>query len=115
MFDELRRTAQQRPFIAPREWPLPHPERYPVEHPYVRRYWTAVLGPGAVADLLRLATAASRGRSLALPIHLETLARADLVRRRGAAIEVKTSVPPVPVGYVRNLQAPVRRELRTSE
>jgi hypothetical protein len=28
---------------------------YAMTHAYVRRYWVAALGPGAVADLLRLA------------------------------------------------------------
>ena len=111
VFDELRPAARQRPLIVPRPWPQAPPDRYPVQHPYVRRYWTAALGQGAVADLLRLATAAVRGRSLALPIHLPILGRADLVRRRGPAIEVKTTVPELPPVYLAQLHPTVRSEL----
>jgi hypothetical protein len=77
----------------------------------VRRYWTAVLGPGAVADLLRLATAAQRGRSLALPTHLGALLQADMVRRVENTLEVKLTVPALPDRYLARLHPRLRTEL----
>jgi hypothetical protein len=44
----------------------------------VLRFWALALGPGTVADLLRLMTADRRGR-LGRPLHLAQLARAGLV------------------------------------
>jgi hypothetical protein len=87
-------TVQRRPLVAPLLWTrrLEGPG-YPPDHPYVRRYWTAVLGPGAVADLLRLMTAARRGCSLLEPLHLSTLARAGLVRFEPGRVWVRGDRP----------------------
>lgn len=85
--------------------------RFPVTHPYVRRFWTAVLGPGAVADLLRLAAAARRGRSLRRPVHLPLLVAAGLVGgvepRRP---EVALTVPAVPATWLRRMPPALVRE-----
>jgi hypothetical protein len=105
----LRRTVFDRPRIVPEVWDAPGD--YPWSHPYVRRYWTPVLGPGAVADLLRLATAATRGRSLPRPVHLEELARTGLVRQIGLAVVVRTSIPAVPTPLRRRLPPMLQREL----
>ena len=78
-----RRTAQPRTHITPVVWACWNGADYPLDHPYVRRFWTALIGPGAVADLLRLATAAQRGRSLLRPVHLPTLTRAGFVTHAG--------------------------------
>ena len=109
----MRTTARQRPLLTPQPWPQPRPEAFATDHPYVRRYWSAVLGPGAVADLLRLATAAQRGRSLALPTHLSGLLQADLARRIEHTIEVKVTVPPLPDHYLARLHPRLRTELAT--
>jgi len=83
---------------------------YPTNHPYVRRYWTATIGPGAVADLLRLATAATRGRSLRRPTHLHVLVRANLVHTKSGNIFVRTAVPELNPIHVRLLPPDLRRE-----
>ena len=51
----IRATARQRAIITPIPWETTNPAvaTYPSNHRYVRRYWTATIGPGAVADLLR--------------------------------------------------------------
>jgi hypothetical protein len=98
-----------RPRIIPGVWDVPGD--YPASHPYVRRYWTPGLGPGAVADLLRLATAATRGRSLPRPVHLEELARTGLVREIGLAVVVRTSIPAGPPPLRRRLPPMLQREL----
>ncbi len=109
-FRGLRRTVHRRPVVQPTVWSVPH-DGVPVTDPYVRRYWTPLLGPGAVADLLRLATAAARNRSLPRPIYLTELARAGLVRDSGGALEVRIRIPEVPPHLHRHLPPRLRREL----
>jgi hypothetical protein len=107
----LRPTAAVRPTVAPVIWADALSDLgYPPEHPYVRRYWTAALGPGAVADLLRLAVAARRGRSLPLPVNLPALIAAGLVHTRQGRIRVRATVPPLPAFLVRRLPPFLRRE-----
>lgn len=85
--------------------------RFPVTHPYVRRFWTAVLGPGAVADLLRLAAAARGGRSLRRPVHLPVLVAAGLVGAIDSSRpEVALTVPTVPSVLLRRLPPELVRE-----
>jgi len=82
----------------PRPWILPHltaaadPGHEP-DDPAVRRFWTAVVGPGAVADLLRLTAAARAGRRIRRPIHLPLLLREGLAHRRGSVVVVHPNVP----------------------
>ena len=82
---------------------------YPHADDYVRRFWVPILGPGAVADLLRLATAAQRGRSLTRPIHLATLARHGLVIFDGDVVMVRTTIPPLEHRQVTMLPPALRR------
>ena len=77
---------------------------------YVRRFWTAALGPGAVADLLRLAAAADGGRSLPRPVHLDSLVRNGLVSGAGHVVVVPERVPLLPHRLVRALPPALRRE-----
>lgn len=109
-FQRLRRTVHDRPLVRPEVW------RHagggiPVVDPYVRRYWTPVLGPGAIADLLRLATAAERRRSLPRPVYLSSLIRAGMVAIHDGAIRVRTRVPEVPRHLRHTLPPALRREL----
>ena len=98
--------------IRPQVWPAPtHWPAFAVEDPYVRRFWVPVLGPGAIADLLRLATAAARDRSLPLPRHLSTLARAGMVAMgTDGALAVRTLIPAVPPPLQSRLPRHLRRE-----
>jgi len=104
----LRRTAMSRsrvtPVLASTEQP-----GYSPAHEYVRRFWIAVLGPGAVADLLRLTAAAHSGRSLKEPTHLPALVRLGLVRRENGSISVTNRIPPVPDDLVRRFPPALRR------
>jgi hypothetical protein len=81
-----------------------------MDDPYIRRFWTAAIGAGAVADLLRLATAARRDRSLRRPHSLPALIRAGLVRIVDHRLEVRTRVPLLPPPLVRRLPPRVRRD-----
>ena len=82
---------------------------YPATSHYVRTFWTAALGPGAVADLLRLATAASRGRSLRRPLSLSRLCAAGLAREHDGRLEVRTVIPPLTPTQVKSLHPSIRR------
>jgi hypothetical protein len=107
----LRPTVRPRPLLRPAVWHDPHAAPgYPTDHPYVRRFWTAVMGPGAVADLLRLATAAARDRSLPRPVYLATLMREGLTRHDGDRLTVRTAVPVLAGHQVRRLPPDLRRE-----
>lgn len=99
------------PVLAPTDLP-----GYSPTHTYVRRFWIAVLGPGAVADLLRLTAAAQNGRSLKEPVHLPALVRLGLVRWEDGSISVPDRVPPVPDVLVRRFPPALRRaHARNSE
>ena len=74
-----------------------------VDDPYVRRHWVALLGPSAVADLMRLVAAARRGGTVPEPIHLSTLLRWDLVRWDSGTLSVLSPIPRVPAAALRRL------------
>ncbi|GMQ86043.1 MAG: hypothetical protein BMS9Abin07_1615 [Acidimicrobiia bacterium] len=80
--------------------------------PYVRRFWTAAIGPGAVADLMRLAIAAQRDRSLLRPESLGTLVREDLARWARGRLVVRVTIPPLSPVQLRRLSPELRREHR---
>jgi len=103
-----RRTAMSRCQVTPVLRTTEEPGYSPT-HQYVRRFWIAVLGPGAVADLLRLTAAAQSGRSLKEPIHLSALVRLGLVGWENGSISVADRVPPVPTDLVRRLPPALRR------
>ncbi|HEU4318612.1 MAG TPA: hypothetical protein VFS66_00875 [Acidimicrobiia bacterium] len=64
--------------------------------PYVRKFWVAALGPGAVAELLRLVNAAGKGEDVRLPRYLPHLLRAGLVRVVDGMLAVPDHIPEVP-------------------
>jgi len=110
-FRVLRPTAGVRPTIAPLVWDDPLATLgYPTDHRYVRRFWTAAIGPGAVADLIRLAVAASRDRSLLTPVSLPELMREGLCTLRDARVYVRTTIPPLSKRHVELLSPRLRRE-----
>lgn len=57
----------------------------------------AAIGPSAVAELLRLIRAGSRGEDVRLPRHLPTLIRAGLATVKSDGIVVLDRIPMVPV------------------
>ncbi|MDX1450536.1 MAG: hypothetical protein R3246_15925 [Acidimicrobiia bacterium] len=109
--DGLRPTVYRRPVIRPHPW---HDAvsilGYEVDDPYVRRYWTAVIGPAAVADLLRLTVAAQRSAAVVRPIRLGMLVREGLVKVENSTVRVRTTVPPLSVAHVRRLPPALRSE-----
>ena len=108
----LRPTAIPRPYIYPR---LVEGNGHPGHDPHdpaVRRYWSALVGPGAVADLLRLTAAARRGARLRRPLHLPTLLAEGLIHRQGEAIVVPSRVPALDDGQQRRLHPTLRAEYR---
>jgi len=108
----LRPTVIPRPYIHPRlAQANGHPGHDP-DDPAVRRYWSALVGPGAVADLLRLSAAARRGGRLRRPLHLPSLLAEGLVQREGEAIVVPERIPALDDGQQRRLHPSLRAEYR---
>jgi hypothetical protein len=76
-----------RPAIVPIE------NGFQPEDAYVRRYWVASIGPGAVEDLLRLVTAGRRNLEIAEPLFLSTLLTEGLAAVHGDQILVPDPIP----------------------
>jgi hypothetical protein len=91
----VRPTAQVRPTVPVRL--IPCDDGIQPSDPYVRRFWVAALGPGAVAELLRLVNAAGKGEEVRLPRHLPQLLRAGLVTVVDGNLAVLELLPEVPV------------------
>lgn len=105
-----RRTAQHRRVVTPRT-SSGEADGFLTTDPYVRRFWVAAIGPGAVADLLRLAAAAQRGRSLPMPVHLPVLLHERLVTCDAGVLLIPDRVPPLPRSHVDRLIPRLRRQL----
>lgn len=105
-----RRSVQRRTRVAPLLTKDARRPAFPVEHPYVRRFWTAALGPGAVADLMRLIVAARNGRSLPHPEYLHLLTGAGLVIHASGRIWVAPFVPPLGAAQLRRMNPAMRTE-----
>ncbi|MCL1693624.1 MAG: hypothetical protein M3096_08075 [Actinomycetia bacterium] len=106
-----RPTVQRRTEIRPVVWDGT-PSGFPSHHPYVRKFWTAAIGSGAVADLMRLAVAAQRGRSLPIPTNLSLLSREGLVSWSRGRLLTGASVPPLSNRHLRQMTPALRREHR---
>ena len=107
----VRPTARRRPLIGAVLWNDHLAELgYAPDHPYVRRYWTAALGPGSVADLLRLIAAARKGTPVRRPLHLADLMREGLAASDRGRVAVRPTVPPLPVALARRLPPVLRAE-----
>ena len=78
----------------------------------VRRFWTAIVGPGAVADLLRLIAASHHGRRLREPLHLGILATEGLIERDDPIVMVRPRVPHLGDSQLRRLRPAMRSEYR---
>ena len=85
---------------------------FATNNPYVRRFWTAAIGPGAVADLMRLAVAAKRDRSLPLPESIGVLVREDLARWVNGRLFVRVVIPALAPAQERRLSPELKREHR---
>jgi hypothetical protein len=83
------------------------------DDPAVRRFWTAVVGPGAVADLLRLTAAARTGRRLRRPVHLPLLLREGLAYWDGSHVLVHPNIPALAPTHRRRLRPALRAEYLT--
>jgi len=111
-------TVTARPTVVPRPWiaallfDRDTPGHAPTD-PAVRRFWTAVVGPGAVADLLRLTAAARSGRRVREPLHLGLLAAEGLVIRDGDVVLVRPLIPYLGERHQLMLTPALRAEYRS--
>ncbi len=110
-------VAAYRPTVVPRPWvrvefhPTPPVGHHPTEAA-VRRFWTALVGPGAVADLLRLIAAAGSGRRLREPLHLAVLTAEGLAHPAGDVVVVPRLVPYLDATRIARLRPGLRAEYR---
>ena len=108
--DPIRITAKRRPLVTAR-MTTGAPEGCDHTDPYVRTFWLSIIGPGAVADLLRVAAAAQRGRPLRLPMYLPSLIREGLAQLDDdGTVQVCDRVPRLTAPQVRRLPPKLRRE-----
>ena len=104
-----RPTVRARPWITPTQVPGDGLGFTP-DSPYVRRFWTAAVGPTAVADLLRLTAAAGTATPLPLPRRTPTLLELGLISRSGHdRFLVPDRVPVLPEHLVRRLPPRLKR------
>lgn len=106
-----RPTAVPRPWIEPLLGIDPGDGHDPAD-PAVRRFWTAIIGPGAVADLLRLIAAARLGKLIRQPTRLGTLAAEGLIERRASTVVAPPKVPHLSEAQQRRLAPSLRAEYR---
>lgn len=106
-----RPTAAPRPWVAPLLFDRTATGHDP-DDPAVRRFWCAVVGPGAVADLLRLTAAARAGRRIREPLRLALLAREGLVVRQGAIVLVRPRIPFLGTRHLRMIHPTLRAQYR---
>jgi hypothetical protein len=81
---------------------------YPAHDLYVRRFWTAIMGPTAIAELLRIAEAGRTGKRIRRPIHLQNLMEMGLVSIVDGDIVIGDLIPPVPQVLIRRLAPALR-------
>lgn len=105
----VRPTVATRPSYRVATSPGPA-EGFRPDSDYVRRFWVAALGPGAVEDLLRLIRAGGRGSLVRRPLFLSALMVSGLVTVDGGTIAVASRVPPVPPHLTSRMTPAVRRE-----
>jgi len=86
--------------------------QFHVTDAYVRRYWTALLGPSTVADLLRMVAAAERSVQIRRPHSLSCLLTEGLVSRSPSGYAVSNTIGPLPAHRLRRLPLFLRTELR---
>ncbi len=104
-----------RPTVRPRAVIRPVLRRHKrggfrISDPYVRRFWTAALGPGAVADLMRLASAARAGKSIKRPHHLSDLVRLGIAGHGPEGTWVLCTIPAVPRSLATRMPPDIRRQ-----
>ena len=104
-----RRSVWRRPSIVARLFE-DGVSGFPAHHPYVRRFWTAAIGPGGVADLLRLMTAAVKRQPIPYPEYLHLLISAGLVVWSPEIAWVRRSVPPLGGAQLRRIPPALRAE-----
>ncbi|MDX1691639.1 MAG: hypothetical protein R3290_11515 [Acidimicrobiia bacterium] len=106
-----RPTAVERPWIVPRLLDDGRPG-HDLDDPAVRRFWTALVGPGATADLLRMTRAAVTRRPIREPRHRWALLREQAIWWDGADLWVHRRIPYLVEWQVRRLRPALRAEYR---
>jgi hypothetical protein len=90
----LSPTVRSRPLVHPRlvTGPVDGADPRDLE---ARRLWVGAIGACAVADLMRLQTAARRGTGVLRPVSLPLLVAERLARWETGRLEVPDTLPPM--------------------
>ena len=110
----VRIPGQRRCRISPRLLADASVSGFEPSHPYVRTFWTAAIGPGAVAELLRVIAAAHRQWSIPHPLFLSVLCREGLVHYAEGTVWVRDLVPPLGLRQI-SLLSPALRQRHNME
>lgn len=96
---------------------LVHPdgEGFSPGHEYVRRFWAAVVGNGAIRDLLDIFLAGLRRRAVPEPFYLSVLLAAGLAEVNGEHIRMPVRVPLLHSSLVARLNPGLRFDHRRFE
>ncbi len=93
----------------------PQAEGFSPGHEYVRRFWAAAIGRGAIRDLLEVFLARLRRRTVNEPFYLGVLLSAGLVEVTDGRISVPSRVPILPSALVARLNPALRLDHRRFE
>lgn len=107
--DADRPTVRPRQEVAPLFFERDAPGHDPTD-PLVRRFWTAVVGPTAVAELLRLVAAARGGNRIPEPLRLAALAAEGLIERSGDTVLIRPRIPHLGPSQLNRLTPALRVE-----
>lgn len=102
-------TVRSRPLIRPVALPGPPNGHSPDDH-VIRRFWVSAIGAGAVEDLLRLITAARRGKRIKNPKFITTLIHEGLAATDGSTVVVRQLIPPLGPKQRTRLSPTMRKE-----
>ena len=106
----VRRVPRIRSFSV--ELINPSLEGFSPGHEYVRCFWAAAIGKGAIRDLLELFLAGLRQRTVHEPFHLGVLVSAGLAEVVEGRIRIPSRVPLLPAPMVSRLNPHLRSDHR---
>ncbi len=93
----------------------PEVEGFSPGHEYVRRFWAAAIGKGAIRDLLDLFLAGLRQRTVPEPFYLRVLLSSGLAEVREDRITIPSRVPLLHSSLVARLNPGLRFDHRRFE
>ena len=104
-----RISSQTRTVVTPVLWTPNLGRATPATHPYVRTFWTPVIGATATADLMRLIQAAKKKTKLRHPLYLHVLTAEGLAAHFGSHVLVRPDIPLIGPRQLKRLPLRIQR------